>query len=383
MIQDHPIRSFFLSLGFLGLAGLAFHPHIVIEIENKLGLSPSAEASPSSKEPISERSEKPSPEAKSPRALPSTELPDIENLPQIPNLKMLARNDVWIGATPCSEHMFAAPIKLSNLSPRETGPEQSEPIKSTDTQWIKDQPTYLYRSERGITLKLVKPVVDYYTVYGQTYRDARKDIFTRRPLESFERSNYKIPAGFEKDIKKRLAEKPKTIDPDLYMEKLLEKRVTTLANISSPSSLSYQISGSRNRFRLNPKQTVLTPSFLITLPSWTKYDQASQSDQEKWDDLLCNAAHHELGHLRIRLDILAETLDSYADLPPAGSFKEMEDIVIAHRKEINARVEARQDVYHIYNGGGTRRGMIERPYAELPFPWLEKGEAKTAERPPE
>lgn len=317
---------------------------------------------------------------RSPLDLPTTLTPDTENLPRIAEFEKIARDDVWIGPAPCSEHLFSASAALPTLASRESGPRQTEPIKSADAQWIKDQPTYLYKSERGVTLKLVKPVVEYYTVYGQQYRDARKDIFTRRPLEILEKSENKIPTGVEKQIEKRLLERnPKIINLEVDLEKLRRKRVATLANISSPSSLSYQISGSRDRYRLDVKETVLTSSFLITLPRWIKYNQASERDQRKWDDLLCNAAHHELGHLRIRLDILAETLDGYADLPPAGSFKEMEEIVIAFRKDINARVEARQDAYHIYNGGGTRRGMVELPYEELPFPWLEEDEVKKVE----
>lgn len=300
-----------------------------------------------------------------PLDLPTTRIPDIKNLPHIPNFEKIARNDPWIGPIPCSEHMFFAPTSLPMLSPRISGPRQTEPIKSTNTQWIKDQPTYLYKSERGVTLKLVKPVVEYYDLNGQRYRDVQNDMFSRRPLERLRETEARSSSDIQEEI-----------------EKTGNGKAVTLADISSPSSLSYRISGLRDRYKLDVKNTVLTSSFLITLPRWTNYDQASERDQRKWDDLLCNAAHHELGHLRIRLDMLAETLDGYADLPPAGSFKEMEEIVIAYRKDINARVEARQDAYHIYNGGGTRRGMTELPYADLPFPWLENPEIKTAEQLP-
>jgi hypothetical protein len=60
----------------------------------------------------------------------------------------------------------------------------------------------------------------------------------------------------------------------------------------------------------------------------------------------------------------------------------MEMITVEYRKDISARVQTRQDAYHVYNDGGVRRGMIELPYAELPFPWLEKPEVKTAEQSP-
>lgn len=257
--------------------------------------------------------------------------------------------------------MFSAPQTLSGLSPRITGPRLTDPIKVSASQSIKDQPTYLYQSENGITLKLVKPVITYYDVTGRTYRDTQNYVFLKRPLEKLRQS----------DAESNGEDNSKTKG---------NKRAVTLADIFSPSLLSYRISGSRDRFKLDVKETVLTSSFLITLPRWTTYDKASQKDQNKWDDLLCNAAHHELGHLRIRLDMLAETLDGYAKLPPAQSYKEMEELVIDYRKDISTHIQTRQDAYHIYNGGGTRRGMVELPYAELPFPWLEKPDVKTAEQ---
>ena len=361
MSQKHPIRSFFLSLGFFGLAWLAFNPQSVVELQNRLRFSPSPET-PSVNIPVETKS----PSPKIPRELPTTALPDADNLPRIADFEKIARDDPWIGPTPCSEHMFFAPATLSTLSPRVSSPHKTTPIKARLNNSYSGQPSYLYKSERGATLELVKPVIEYYDLKGRTYRDVRKDIFSRRPLEIL-----------------RQAEKGTSSDTQDEIQKMGDRKIVTLADIASPTSLSYYISGSRERFQLNVKRTNLTVSFQIRLPRWQTYNQASEGDQKKWDDLLCNAAHHELGHLRIRLDMLAETLDGYADLPPASSFKEMEEIVIAFRKDINDRVEARQDAYHIYNGGGTRRGMVELPYAELPFPWLADSEIKTAEQLPE
>ena len=173
---------------------------------------------------------------------------------------------------------------------------------------------------------------------------------------------------------KALREASAEYSPEIYDPREIEgqSRATVVADILSPTSLSYTLSGARDRYRLLVNRTVMTTAYLVTLPSWRNYDAASARDKARWDDFLCNAAHHELGHLRIRLDILAETLDGYASLPPAQSSEEMEEITVEYRTEISERVQARQSAYHIYNGGGTRRGMIELPYAELPFPWLEE-----------
>lgn len=360
MIQNHPIRGFFLSLGFLGLAWLAFNPQTVVEIQNGIGFD--SFSPEKAREP---KTAPPTPKPRTPIDLPTTRIPDTANLPRIAEFEKIGRNDPWIGATPCSEHMFFAPATLPTLSPRKNIPHKTTPMKARLTQSFSGQPSYLYKSERGVTLELVKPVIEYYDLKGKTYRDVREDIFSRRPLEVLRQAQTNLSSDRQNET-----------------EKMGDRKVVTLADIASPTSLSYYILGSRDRYRLDAKQTKLTASFKIRLPRWQTYDKASERDQRKWDDLLCNAAHHELGHLRIRLDMLAETLDGYADLPPAGSFKEMEEIVITFRKDINTRIEARQDAYHIYNGGGTRRGMVELPYADLPFPWLEKPNVKTAEQLP-
>lgn len=350
------VRGFLFSLAFIALVWLALNPQTVVKIQSTLGFDSGANlqntiARPPIKPPV----------------LPETATPDSDNLPRLNNIDDFPRNDPWIGEAPCSLNVFYPPDRLPGLGPRELGPIQDTPLSANDDYTIKSQPTFLYKSENGVTLKLVKPVFDYYDVSGRRFRDAQKDIFDRQPLRNLQRSE-----GATTDTPTRNT----------------RTRSATLAFIHSPTSLSYMLTGSRDRYRLAPQQTVLTSAFLVTLPRWTSYETARPSDQAKWNDLFCNAAHHELGHLRIRLDILAETLDGYARLPPASSYDEMETITVDYRKEISDRVQARQDAYHVYNGGGIRRGMIELPYADLPFPWIERDgvespeDVKTAEQLP-
>jgi hypothetical protein len=333
------LRGFLLSLCFAGLALLAFNPHFVVKIQDTFG-------SAINDAPF----EAPSVIPREPIKLPTTPEPDVDNLPRIENFERIARNDPWIGDAPCSLDIFEAPETLRGVGPREVGEMQLTPLSANESYTIKNQPTFLYKSENGVTLKLVKPVFDYYDVFGRRFRDAQSDIFDRQPLEVLRNS--------ESETSDEPAKNSKT-------------RSATLAFIHSPTSLSYMLTGSRSRYRLVPKQTVLTSAFLVTLPRWASYEMANVSDRAKWDDLFCKAAHHELGHLRIRLDILAETLDGYASLPPAASYEEMETLTVEYRKDISDRVQDRQEAYHVYNGGGTRRGMVELPYADLPFPWLE------------
>jgi predicted secreted Zn-dependent protease len=327
------------SLLFAALALLAFNPYLVVRIQNEISF---LWIDPPEKAPTNI--------PQTPIKLPDTQTPDAENLPRLPNTDLIAKNDPWIGDSPCRLDIFDAPETLRGVGQRLAGPLQTTPISAHENYIIQNQPTFLYKSQNGVTLKLVQPVFEYYEVSGRRYRHAQKDIFDRQPLKAVSQSKH--------------------VSPDTPSQNT-GSRTATLAFIHSPTSLSYTLSGSRDRYRLLPRQTVLTSAFLITLPRWTSYDTARPADQAKWDDLFCNAAHHELGHLRIRLDILAETLDGYAALPPASSYDEMEMITIEYRTEISARVQTRQDAYHVYNDGGVRRGMIELPYAELPFPWLE------------
>ena len=350
------VRGFLFSLAFAGLAFLAFHPHVVVKIQDTLSSTP--KIGPFVPPEISRPD---------PPKLPDTPEPDTDNLPRLKGFEAIAKTDAWIGDAPCSVDIFDAPLSLPGLGERQDGPVQSEPITASDNgQVIQNRPTFLYKSENGITLKLVEPAVEYYDVSGLRFRDVRNDIFDRKPLEKLRQSIDKIPPTQIDDL-----------GSDLPLENI---RVTRAADIFSPSSLSYTVSGSRERYRLLINQTVMTSAFLVTLPRWKTYGTAAPREKAKWDDFFCNVVHHELGHLRIRLDILAGTLDGYASLPPAHSAEEMKSITIEYRTDISDRVQDRQDAYHIYNGGGIRRGMTELPYDQLPFPWLEP--AKTAVEAP-
>ena len=337
-----PIRRFIFTLLFLGLVGLAFNPHFVVKLQENLGLSDDRILAETPR-PTNEEG---TPPKNKPQLLPITKIPNEDGLPRINGFEKIAKDDRWIGTTPCGTEIFDAPLTLPNLGPRTSGEKLAEPITASYGQKISDQPTFKYISQNGVTLRLVEPVVKFYTVLGKDFRAAQKDIFESKPLrrpENTEPQNEEIKDG------------PAT---------------TTLANISSPTSLYYYTYGSGSQYRILPEKTVLTSAFLITLPKWESYETATAADQAKWDDLLCNASHHELGHLRIRLDILAETLDGYAALPKGRPKAEIERQIKAYRQDINARIQKRQDAYHIYNDGGLRRGMTELPYAELPFPWL-------------
>ncbi len=360
--MKHPIRSFFLSLGFLGLAGLAFNPDLVIKIQDEFDLSPEntatdfrlipdegADVLPPQSPPLDEPISQP--------VLPKTRKPNEDNLPRIAGFEKIAKNDPWIGSSPCGIEIFDAPKRLRGLSAREAGPFLTEPLSTSYNEKINNQPTSLYKSGAGITLRLVQPLIKYYDVSGASFTDAQNDLFDREPLVTLRKAN---PA-----YSPEIYEKPKVSEFNGV------RRSTVAGDIFSPTLLSSSMSGSQGRFRIDIDNTTLTSAFLVTLPRWENYQTAPAADKSKWDDFLCNVAHHELGHLRIRLDITAETLDGYANLPRASSFKDMQDLINAYRKDVGAHIQDRQDAYHVYNGGGSRRGMVELPYADLPFPWLE------------
>ena len=369
------MRRFLLSLAFIGLILLAFNPFFVVKFQEALDFSAENDLrddpEPKDSDPknISDpRSEVRPHDVVEPEApaetvqpespiFPETAEPDTENLPHILDYQKIAKNDTWIGSAPCGEDIFDPPESLTGLGPRKAGPLLTRPMSTSYDAVINNQPTYLYKSKSGITLKLVHPLIQYYDVSGRQYRDAKEDIFGRQPL-------------------KALREGSPEYSPEIYDRSDINNsggstRGVVAGDIFSPTSLQYALAGVNDRFRIVIGKTVMTSAYMVTLPRWKNYKIASPEDKAKWDDFFCYAAHHELGHLRIRLDIMAETLEGYASLPPASSFEEMEEITTEYKKTINAHIQDRQDAYHIYNGGGTRRGMIELPYAELPFPWLE------------
>lgn len=338
-------NTFILSLSFLVLVGLAFNPHIVVKLQEALGFGHGTLPNNIGIIP-DEEDDTPLTKTDKPSLLPITAMPDIDTLPRIKGFEKIAKNDDWIGDTPCGTVIFDVPTTLPNLGPQEDGGILESHIRASYGQKISNQPTYLYKSQNGVTLRLVKPAIKYYNVSGENFRAAQKDIFESKPLKRPEDS---------------LSENDPSQD---------KRKTTTLANISYPTTLSYHTYGSGSQYKLLPEKTIMTAAFLVTLPKWETYETSSSKDQARWDDLLCKASHHELGHLRIHLDILAETLDGYASLPIGQPKAEIERQIKIYREDIDARIQNRQDIYHIYNDGGIRRGMIELPYAELPLPWL-------------
>ncbi len=385
---QRPVRGFLLSVPFAGLVFLAFNPMLVVDLQERFNLSqrdvtieriepdtpislvpefeglvevddvdvgPTDVGLPDVETPVIENKAKVQTPAETPPlmplrggVIPTTAKPDINNLPRIDGFVLIEEDDLWVGDMSCGEDIFDLPVTLSGVGPRRNGTLFTESMETIDSEDIRNQPTYLYKSENGVILRVVDPVVKYYPAYGRRFRDAHKDIIDRKPLDSLQDQTTEGELGATQD-----------------------KKTATLANISSPTLLTFTSYGSRDHFRLMTGKTMLTAAFIVTLPRWTTYDIASPDEKAKWDDMICNAAHHELGHLRIRLDILAETLDGYAALPSATSSKALEALTTDYRADINASVNERQDAYHIFNGDGIRRGMTEVPYAELPLPWIE------------
>lgn len=417
-MKKHSLR-FFLSVAFLGLVGLAFNPQAVVDIQTALGFNSKetyskdttsvdsefrTELEPDWPEPDSEpitvpnrASEDPVPIempntaekeaaddmtagndrivtdaiietppitedpdfdtaieiAWSPK-LPITRSPDLENLPLIDEYEIIKKGDSWIGTMSCGIDIFDAPLTLSGVGPRSNGDKLKTPLKITSGRYISDEPTYTYKAESGPTLRMVQTLIEYYSVSGTNFDEVQKDIFDREPLQSI-RDEYD---DYSSEIIDRESGTPS------------KNRKVILADLFSTGSLSYVASGLPSQYDLIHNDTEVTVAFVITLPRWPGYEFAPASDQAKWDDVLCNAAHHELGHLRIRLDILAETLNGYGTIPTSRSPEDLKQLTRQYRDDITNRINIRQDAYHIYNDGGVRRGMTELPYAELPFPWL-------------
>ena len=402
---------FILALSFLGLVCLAFNPSWVVEIQKRISQAPKPAIisdTPETKDepkdiartnssdhnldevlditPPATPSDIPSPTLKTPdmktrpenpsnnpapasrpkidiispepadtrppavtktSTLPKTNMPNSGDLPRLPNYESIEKNDDWIGAAPCGLDIFDPPLTLPGVTLYDANAVFTDSLNTQYGQTITNQPAYLFKSPSGATLQLVKPVVKYYSLSGTSFRETQRNLMDNKPLE--------MPGD-------RLSNQNNSGD---------SRETTTLANIYAPTSLEYIMSGFGTQYDLVLDQLILTTGYLVTLPQWPNYGAASKVDQEKWDDLFCSAAHHELGHLRIRLDILAETLDGFASIPRGKSKADIQRLTEAYRLEISDSVDNRQDAYHIYNGGGIRKGMTELPYAELPFPWLE------------
>lgn len=402
---------FILALSFLGLVCLAFNPSWVVEIKKRISQAPKPAIisdTPETKDepkdiartnssdhnldevlditPPATPSDIPSPTLKTPdmktrpenpsnnpapasrpkidiispepadtrppkviktSTLPKTNTPNNNNLPRLPGYESIAKNDDWIGVAPCGLDIFDPPLTLPGVTLYDANAVFTDSLNTQYGQTITNQPAYLFKSPSGATLQLVKPVVKYYSLSGTSFRETQRNLMDNKPLE--------MPGD-------GLSNQNNSGD---------SRETTTLANIYAPTSLEYIMSGFGTQYDLVLDQLILTTGYLVTLPQWPNYGAASKVDQEKWDDLFCSAAHHELGHLRIRLDILAETLDGFASIPRGKSKADIQRLTEAYRLEISDSVDNRQDAYHIYNGGGIRKGMTELPYAELPFPWLE------------
>jgi len=359
--------SLVFSLAFIGLVLLAFNPNFVVGLQQKIFKAPdiSSEKAPEVKtSPETSQSEGPhtetqKPETESPQKdtpvsrppkpaiFPKTANPNPDDLPRLKGYENIPKGDPWIDDAPCGLEILEPPEILPSLSSRRNGEKIRNPDMFEAYDETLNQESYLYSSADGVTLRLVQPIIKYYDVKGRNFRAAQKDIFDRQPLKPSEKNE----TGPQNPGKQN-------------------RRTVVLANIAYPISISYIVTGRKNKSRLLPEDVVISVANIVTLPRWTNYRLASSADKEKWDDLFCNAIHHEFGHLRIHLDLISETLNGYAYLPSDVSTDEITKAVAEYSKEVSAAVEKRQNAYHLYNGGGLRRGMIERPYAALPFPWL-------------
>ena len=146
------MRGFFFSSLFMGLLLLALNPFWVVAIQDEW-------AEFTQYNPYSPF-ERPEFIPRKPVTLPETDAPNADDLPRITDTRRIARNDPWIGDAPCGAEIFAAPETLPGVGPRQDGPLLTQSISASDRADIVNQPTFLYESDNGITLKLVQPVVN-------------------------------------------------------------------------------------------------------------------------------------------------------------------------------------------------------------------------------
>ena len=193
-----------------------------------------------------------------------------------------------------------------------------------------------YRLAGGSRLVVAHPDVRTHEVTGGTFADAWTYMTRARPLQD------RIAGASESwavlaTVRNRVAVQYLTDEVDGV-------------HLIRPGSVT---------FRVTPR---------MQLADWSARAGASEEDRRLWDRKRCEHIHHELGHVAIAAQTLAERAPDFARI--RGTETGVERRVRAFMDDLDEVTRVRHDTYHAWIAGWGREIAHARPYGELGFPWL-------------
>ena len=227
----------------------------------------------------------------------------------------------WSGAAACEGLFASLPLSLPGGAVM-TG---------------RDGISTLYTLPEGGELRIEGPVVRREPLAGATFQEALTDLRERAPLDL------------------RSGDGPLT--------------GVVLARVDNEYNGELSLYGDANGFGANAGGAELLIQPTVYLASWAGYANASDSDRTLWDRALCEQAHHELGHILLAAQVMAEAepgLSAITSTTRAGISQAARDALNA----MMAHIRARQELYHTEIKSMGESFADSRPYLELPFSWL-------------
>ena len=197
----------------------------------------------------------------------------------------------------------------------------------------------IYELPNGGHLKIRFWEVDSLPVRGKTFDEAYKDLMVKRPLQ------------------------------DRVSRKVANEVV--LANVTMKYRLGLRFTKTDDGllYKIKPGTFSIFQTAKVKVIDWADYHQADLVSREKWDKLTCESYHHELGHVLVAAQILAESEAAWLDLR-AEDQKAMSEKTDELFEQILERVRNRQKRYHEEIELMGPEVADARPYLELSFSWL-------------
>ena len=247
-------------------------------------------------------------------------------------------DELWHGNAPCNaSELFTLPRKLPNTSARwQEGYFENNDLLSID--WEADgAPMWSYRHDNGLTIRVAEPSLHPYEIGGATMREVEGKI----------------------DL--------------LTKENAALARITNISNTRRLKG-AIQHNSARDGYRVDTGRIERQIAIKVWYPVWGQYAKATPDEQDSWDALNCHVLHHELGHLLIALDIYGKDSERYEKVRADTREKLIKDLKVVSQ-DFFADIRERNKIYHQLNGGYYEPGWAERPYRELPWPWVEEMQA--------
>ena len=205
-----------------------------------------------------------------------------------------------------------------------------------ETYWEEDR-VHLYQLPEGGTLRIEGPQVMRESVMGADFQSARANLYREAPFGL--RGRHGPGQG------------------------------VVLAQVESEYHGEVSVTGSAMGFAGERGSSELRITPVVHLADWDGYDAASEADQALWDKSVCSQSHHELGHILVAAQVMAEAEGALTEVASPTQT----GISLAIRTQLEdmmSRIKRRQDRYHAEIDAMGWQFADSRPYVDLPFSWL-------------